>query len=47
MKQTLLALVVTLALFCALYGLFWAVAVSTPQLAPKKPPQHEIKRVWV
>ena len=38
---------ITAALFCALYGLFWAVAVSTPHPAPKKPPQPEIKRVWV
>ena len=39
MKQTLLALAVTLALFCALYGLFWAVAVSTPHPAPKNAPE--------
>ena len=30
---------ITAALFCALYGLFWAVAVSTPHPAPKNAPE--------
>ena len=54
MKQTLLALAVTLALFCALYGLFMVVGVSKYQPAPSKAPAPEMKapkphpkQVWV
>jgi hypothetical protein len=47
MKDNLKAIVVAVALFCALYALFWALAVPYPQPAQKKPPETRSVVVWV
>ena len=54
MKHDLIAVAVVLALFCGLYGLFWALATPYPQPVPEKAPRPEMKapqprpkQVWV
>ena len=55
MRDNLIALAGAAVLFCGLYGLFWAVAVSKPQPAQQNAPRPEIKapqpqqrpQVWV
>ena len=39
-------LAITVALFCALYALFWALASPTPQPTHKTRPQPQIQRTW-
>jgi hypothetical protein len=51
MRNDLIAVAVVVVLFCALYGLFWALATPYHQPAPKKAPTPEMKapqrkQVW-
>jgi len=47
MKDNLKAIAVAVALFCALYALFWALAKPYPQPAQKKPLEARPAKVWV
>lgn len=47
MRNSLILIAITLALFCALSAIFWVVAMSTPQPTPKAPPAPQIGQVWV
>jgi hypothetical protein len=47
-RNSLILIAITLALFCALSAIFWGVAVSTPHPTPKNAPEaREINwRTW-
>lgn len=47
MRNSLILIAITLALFCALSAIFWGVAMSTPHPIKKAPPTPQIRQVWV
>lgn len=47
MKQALILMAITVALFCALSAIFWGVAMSTPHPVKKAPLAPQIRQVWV